>query len=226
MVFAGQQQVPVTSATQDGAACRVLSGQFGCGPFSLEPNKSATIQLTLAAGLRVPARRSAAPDKVQMDISSDGVHDSGPFDIAVASAPPAPTPCKCASLRMTTAPENFTDTSSFEFAINWKIFCSGGPGTCKGKIQTIGPAGSVIGTNGGKALSCYGRCGKLSKGTFHIVGRWTHGLGLKARHGKTFTFHFNLYCVNNGKMVLANRATMTIAYDARGFLDRTHSKFK
>jgi hypothetical protein len=158
-----------------------------------------------------------------------------------AAAPPPPPPakpCKCTKLTMTTTPHSFTESEghTFEFTINYKITCTGGTGTCKGGIQPVvpihvSPDGGInffvsdltIATNKGLRLSCYGRCGRLNTGEIHIVGHSKSSLTPKARRGKIFVFKFKLSCINGAVTTPEGAVSMTVVFDARGFVDRMKS---
>ena len=170
----------------------------------------------------------------------------GPDPGACTSTTPPPSNCKCSNVKMRTSPENFTASHTFEFAIHWTITCTGGKGTCRGEIQMLPPVevrgvlhyetdlkiatGKNVVVNKKKTdtkfLACAGRCGRLSRGTFHIVGKSADDLRLKARRGKTFLFRFKLFCADKGhpKVPLPG-AEVTVVFDKRGFLDRKKSDF-
>ena len=164
--------------------------------------------------------------------------------------PPLPSECKCTKVTMTTSPENFTAGHTFEFAIHWTITCTGAiKGTCRGEIEPEAPVeirpdaptgvktdlrivNLPISKKEGKKmverLACAGSCRrKISRGTFHAVGKAAHDLELKARRGRTFLFKFKLFCADTGRkqVEMPALATMKVVYDKRGFIDRKKSDF-
>jgi hypothetical protein len=194
----------------------------GCHHFGVQHNGTVTV-VVLATGWKCVA-------------TYFGTLDGDGTAAACTERTPPLKNCKCTNVTMKTSPENFTDNHTFEFAVHWTIHCKGAGGTCRGEIQALDPVevrgvlhfqtDMEIKTNKGKPLACAGRCGRLSKGTFHIVGKSKNDLGRTERRGKTFLFKFKLWCADKGhaKKALPG-AEMTIVFDKRGFLDRKKSDF-
>ncbi len=66
--------------------------------------------------------------------------------------------------------------------------------------------------------------GRKPQGTFHVVGKSAHDLGLKARRGTTSLFKFKLFCADTKPRVeMPKLAEMRVVYGKRGFVDRKKS---
>jgi hypothetical protein len=130
------------------------------------------------------------------------------LDVAQApqtAPPPPPTACKCSKIDLTTTPVNFTDDRNFELALNWTIHCTGGAGTCRGEIDSLPPlvetppgpvATDLVIAKNRRVLHCAGRCGRLSRGTFYVIGRSPKQWARTARAGHIFLFEFHLWCAD------------------------------
>ena len=161
------------------------------------------------------------------------LNGAGAVAKVVAGAPPAT--CTCTGVDTKVAPVNFTDEHTFEFKIHWTIHCTGATeGTCRGHIRSLpplvetppGPVGTdwIIAPNR-RDLTCAGRCGRISSGTFYVIGHSKKQLERKVRAGHTYLLPIEVYYGVGKQEVLEKRFFVKVVFDKRGFLDRKASTF-
>jgi hypothetical protein len=209
----------------------------------LQPNGTAVATFTTSAPYPTDAGGL-------LRVSVDCVNDVTSNATGPSAAPPVTTTttttttapsCVCAKVAMTTTPHSFTESAghTFEFTINYQLTCTGGGGSCKGGIKPD----AIVWNGGGNAvtdfvasdltlaikkdatgdylpLSCYGHCPGTTKGVIHIVGHSRTDLTLAERRGATYKFKFELGC---SPPTYTGQATMVVAFDSRGFVDRAKS---
>jgi hypothetical protein len=200
-----------TSATQNGQPCRVDGSNFGCGPFTLAPGQTAIILVEVPGGFH-------GGGTIPMEATSDGVNDSGPFQIPVVCH------CESISLKVTREALNFTDDLRFHFQLVWTMTCAGAAGKCKGQIKMDSPDGLTFTLPKTATISCSGTCAKKSTQPVFAGGPWPKPLrNLKGRRNKTITISFHKFCLVNGGMVDVGTDEMTVVYNAKGIVDQKHS---
>jgi hypothetical protein len=231
----------VTGASWNGNPCQLLGdGAFDCGPYTLAPGESATIDI--AAGTD-----NNAGLVLKLAFSSDKqTYANGPYDIPEApSTPPTtavtetvptttttPPPAKCQCVRIKVTAKGFSSVeptnpkgpTSMGATLHWFMACSKGVGGCEGEIAISPPAGSDIKVLAPKkaTVTCHGQCKKISAwsdGGVRMKTNSADDLSFDSRAEKKIRFTLHFFCLHDGKKVAVGKETLTFAFGRQGYLD-------
>ena len=219
---------PITFSNVTGPpGTQSAPSQFANGSLNLGPGQSVTFTFNTSDRFTV---NNAPVVRISDDCNRD---ENAKVSIIVPAPKPQPKVCECKALRVdaknySSSEVNKTPTI-LKMTLVWKMVCSGGEGTCTGKIRIAPPTGSdvKIVTPKNTTITCKGKCdpngATSASGSVPLKVVSQNDLDFDNRAHKTFVFPIMRWCVHNGQDVPIGVEKISLVFGASGFLDKKKS---